>query len=110
MVAVRAPSAPPLGRDGYASDPEAIVARRDADAKGSQRIRHGLDAVRFLDAQLLVRPRRGSPRARTPAASANSGSSSTSRGTSSAVDGGRGQLGRAHLEVADRLARRSCAG
>ena len=45
-----------LGASRHASDPEAIVPRRDAHAEGSQRIRHGLDAVRFLDAQLFRAP------------------------------------------------------
>src|SRR5260370_2570180 len=52
MVTVRA-HAPTLRAGRYPSHPEAIVARGDADAKGSERSCDGFDAIRFLDAQLL---------------------------------------------------------
>ena len=103
MVAVRA-HAPTLRAGGYPSHPEAIVARRDADAKGSERSRHGFDAVRFLDAQLLVRRRPRSRRARSrrrarTAAARRPSAAPPRRSTVVAVSSAR-----THLEVADRLA------
>src|SRR5204862_333937 len=42
----------PSGAGGNTTNPEAIFARRDADAQGPERIRHRFDAVRFLHAPL----------------------------------------------------------
>ena len=101
MVAVRRHPPPDRPR-GDASDVEAVVARADADTERTQAVRHALDAVRLLDAEL----------GRAGQVAVAAGAAGGEREERQLVDesrhllGGhvrRSQLGRVHLEVADEL-------
>src|SRR5439155_9565998 len=85
------------------SHPEDIIARRNASAKGSERSSDTFDSVRFLDTQLTGTADDGFP-ARAGGGERNEWQLVDQPRHLLRLDHRRDELGRLHLEVADRLA------